>query len=341
MIMKKITSTLLMVLFAGSTLLAQDLFYGFGSKGYYNKISQETDIVTIPQLSVSFDKFVETKVVVSEGKLSKLQNTFEAASKGGSYGGEAKSSAQTITILNTDMQLSDFQELANEFQLILEEEISKAGIKVLPLQDFVKTEGFQKMSEKYSDKTENKGKKNSDEDTKSKIRMFPENGVFMFDEKSVARGGVPFIGMVRNIQKETGAILLLQNIDINFATVELDASVEASSIRKVTTAETKVIPKMNISRNTFDFVGKNGPNNASAEMTVEYLADKEFDAKIYQDPEKGRSLFGQIFGVGIPTIEFDPFIVEMNKETYKSAARDLFRKYAQDFAKTYASVGKK
>ncbi|GMQ23656.1 hypothetical protein Aoki45_03380 [Algoriphagus sp. oki45] len=338
--MKKISSTLLMVLFAVSTLPAQDLFSGFGSKGHYNKISQESDIVTIPQLSVSFDKFVETKVVVSEGKLSKLQNTFEAASKGGSYGGEAKSSAQTITILDTDMQLADFQELANDFQLILEEEISKAGIKVLPLQDFVKTEGFQKMSEKYSDKTANKGKKNSDEDTKSKVRMFPENGVFMFDENSLAKGGVPFIGMVRNIQKETGAVMLLQNIDINFATVELDASMEASTKRKVTTAETKVIPKMNISRNTFDFVGKNGPG-ASAELIVEYLADKEFDAKIYQDPEKGRSLFGQIFGVGIPTIEFDPFIVEMDKETYKSAARDLFRKYAQDFARTYASVGKK
>ncbi|TNF43404.1 MAG: hypothetical protein EP311_03195 [Cytophagales bacterium] len=339
--MKKITSTLFLVLLAYSGLVAQDMFKGFGSKGYYNKLSQESEIVTIPQLSVSFDKFVETKVVVSEGKLSKLQNTFEAASKGGSYGGEAKSSAQTTTILDTDMQLSDYQELANEFQLILEEEISKAGIQVLPLQEFVKTEGFQKMSEKYSDKTANKGKKNDDEDTKSKIRMFPENGVFIFDEKSLARGGVPFIGMIRNIQKETGAILLLQNIDINFATVELDVQLDAGTKKSVTTAETKVLPKMNISRNTFDFVGKNGANNASAELAMEYVANKEYKANIYKDSEKGKSLFNKMFGIGGATIEFDPFIVEMDKETYKAAARDMFRQYAQDFAKTYASVGKK
>jgi len=302
-------------------------------------VSQEKEIVTIPQLSVNFDRFVETKVVVQEGKLSKLQNTFAAASKGGSYGGSARSSAETTTILSTDMQLSDFQQLANEFQLILEEEISKAGIQVLPLTDFVQTEGFQKMQEKYSDKTANKGKKNTEEDTKSKIRMFPENGVFMFDEKSMALGGVSFVGMVRNIQKETDAILLLQNLDINFSTVELDVDLDAGVKRAVTTASTKVLPKMSISKNTFNFVGKNGPG-AFAEIKEEYISDKEYTGKIYQDAEKGKSFMEEMFGLG-PTIDFDPFIVEIDKETYKNAARDLFRAYAKDFAKTYASVSKK
>ncbi|WP_111392952.1 hypothetical protein [Algoriphagus aquaeductus] len=332
--MKKSMFAMLMVLLSMTQVQAQELFNGL-SKGPYRKTVDESDKITIPQFSINFETYTETKVVVQEGKLSKLQNTFEAASKGGQYGGSQSGSAKTTTILNSPLELADFQELANDFQLILEEEISKAGKTVLSLKDLTQTTGYGKLVEKYSTKTESKGKKNSEESVGvGQINMFPENSLFMFDEKSLTRGGgVPFVTMMRNFNKETGAVVMLNNVDVDFSTVELNVSLDAGTKGKTTTADTKVFPKMRISRNTMDFIGKGGsPSTAPATMVSEYVANKEYEAKIYKDTAKSKSLIDKMMGSGAK-IDFDPFIVEMSKDTYKQAARDLFRQYAQDLAK--------
>lgn len=337
--MKILSSILLASFFIAIQLQAQDLFEGFGTKGYLNKISKEQDAVVIPQLSISFDTYKEKKVVATESKLSKMQNTFSAMSKGSQYGGSARGSAMTVTILDTDMQLEDFQELANSFQQILEEEIANAGVKTIALKEFAKTESYSKLAEKYAEKTVDKGKKNSEENIgKGQIRIFPENSLFLFDEKSLVKGGgVSFITMLRGIIKETEAVLLLQNLDINFSTVELDVDVSAGVKRSVTEAQTKVLPKMSISRNVFDFLGKNGPG-AYAALKEDYVSSKEYKARIYQDKEKGKSMLEKMFSLKGATIEFDPYIVEMDKNTYKTAATELFRQYAKDFAKVYGSI---
>ncbi|MBC6367962.1 hypothetical protein [Algoriphagus sp. AK58] len=332
--MKKSILSILFVMLFLTQLQAQEIFNGL-SKGPYRKTVEESDKITIPQFSINFETYTETKVVVQEGKLSKLQNTFEAASKGGQYGGSQSGSAKTTTILNSPLELADFQELANDFQLILEEEIGKAGKNVLPLKDLVKTDGYAKMQEKYSSKTASKGKNNSDENVGvGQIKMFPENSLFMFDEKSVTRGGgVPFVTMMRNFNKETGAVVMLNNVDVDFSTVELNVSLDAGTQGKTTSADTKIFPKMRISRNTMDFIGKGGaPSTAPATLVSEYVANKEYEAKIYKDTAKSKSLIDKMTGSGAK-IDFDPFIVEMSKDTYKQAARDLFRQYAQDLAK--------
>lgn len=339
--MKSIATVFIGGLLTLSSLQAQEIFNGLSS-GPYRKVVDESDKLTIPQFSINFETFTETKVVVQEGKLSKLQNTFDAASKGGQYAGGQSSSAKTTTILNSPLDLSDFQQLADEFQLILEEEIGKVGKTVIPLEELTQTEGYSKLVEKYSGKTEDKGKKNSDDNVGvGQIKMFPKNSLFMFDEKSVTRGGgVPFVTMMRNFNKETGAVMLLTNLDIDFSTVELDVDLAAGTKRSVTTAETKVLPKMRITRNTFDFIGKGGsPSTAPAELVSEYVADKTYSAQIFQDASKSKSLIEKVMGSGAK-IDFDPFIVEMSKDTYKQAAKDLFRQYAQDFAKALAKGSK-
>lgn len=340
--MKKLIVAVLGTLFLSNGLHAQEIFEGI-SKGFYRKVADESDKITIPQFSINFETYSETKVVVQEGKLSKLQNVFDAASKGGQYGGNQSASARTTTILNSNLEMSDFQQLANDFQQILEEEITKAGKTVLPLNELTKTEGYAKMQEKFSSKTENKGKNNSDAKVGvGQIKMFPENSLFLFDEKSLSKGGVPFVTMMRNFNKETGAVVLLNNIDIDFSTVELNVSLDAGTKRSVTTADTKVIPKMRISRNTFDLIGKGGSANlVPATLMSEYVSGKEYSAKIYKDTAKSKSLLEGIFAIGVPNIDFDPFIVEMSKETYMQSARDLFRQYAQDFAKALVTSGGK
>lgn len=340
--MNKSILTILFALLCLTQVQAQEIFNGL-SKGPYRKIVDESDKITIPQFSINFETYTETKVVVQEGKLSKLQNVFEAASKGGQYAGNQRSSARTTTVLSSELELADFQELANDFQLILEEEISKVGKTVVPLTELTKTEGYAKLVEKYSSKTESKGKKNSEESVGvGQIKMLPENSLFLFDEKSLTRGGgVPFVTMMRNFNKETGAVVMLNNIDVDFSTVEMNVSLDAGAKRSVTTADTKVIPKMRISRNTFDFIGKGGsPSTAPATLVSEYVSNKEYTAKVYKDAAKSKGLLEEIFAVGVPTIDFDPFIVEMSKDTYKEAARDLFRQYAQDLAKALVAGGK-
>ena len=337
--MKAFAIFLIASLLSMSYLNAQELFSGFGKKGPYAKVVREFEKVTIPQLSITYKTYVETKVVEKEGRLSAMANTFDAASKGGTYVGKS-SSAMTVTILDVPMELADFQSLTNDFQKILEEELSNAGVPLVRLEDFAQTKMYAKWADKYSNKTENKGKKNDDENVgKGDIRMFPYQSLFVFDEKSlVLGGGVPFITMVRNTIKETGAAILLQNFDINFSVVDVDVDLAAGTKRTVTSATTEVFPRMNISRNTFNILGKNGPASAHAEITQEYKAEKEYGARIYQDPEKGKKLLEKMFSLKGATIEFEPFIVEMDKETYIAAAKDLFRQYSKDFASVYADV---
>ncbi len=254
--MNKPVFTILLAMLSLTQVQVQELFNGL-SKGAYRKAVDESDKIAIPQFSINFETYTETKVIVQEGKLSKLQNVVDAASKGGQYAGNQSSSARTTTVLSSELELADFQELANEFQVILEEELIKAGKTVIPLKELTQTAGYGKLAEKYSTKTESKGKKNSEESVGvGQIKMLPENSHFMFDEKSLVRGGgVPFVIMMRNFNKETGAVFLLNNIDVDFSTVELNVSLDAGTRKSVTTADTKVISKMRISQNTFDFIG--------------------------------------------------------------------------------------
>lgn len=335
--MKKFNLTLTLIFCMTSLLMAQETFEGIGKKGHYNKTVKGAEAFAIPQLAIGFETFVETKQVVQESKLSNLQNNFSAASKGKQYGGRQSSSARTTTILNADMELADFQELANDFQKILEGEIRNAGFKVYGLDELAEKPSYGKIADKFSNKTEKKAKKSKDEDIgQGQVKVLPENGLFMFDDKSFATGGVAFTVAMKNFYQETNAITLLQNISIDFSTVEMNVAIDAGRKGKTTTADTKVLPKMHINDNSFYFVGKNGSADYPGKLNGEYISEKEYSAKIYRDKEKGKSLFTKMFAIGTPSIDFDPFIVEMSKETYKDAARELFTQYSKDFASSLA-----
>jgi hypothetical protein len=325
-------------------LAAQELFNGIGQKGAYNKAVKNATTFYIPHFNIGFETYVETGMVIQEDKMSKLQNNFAAASKGKTYVGQS-GSAKTTTILDAGLELSDFQELANDFQAILEAEIEKAGFKVLSLNEMDKYPSYAKVVEKYGSKTERKQGKTAAEDIgATKVRVMPENSLFMFDENSVMRGGGPaFYGMMKKVQDETKAVMLLQNIDIDFSTVTLDVKLDAGTKGKVTKANTEVLPKMRITYNTFDFVGAGGgPNSAPGTITEEMVASNSYQAKIYRDKAKGESLFKSIFSLKMkPDVNFDPFIVEIQKDAYKAAARDLFKQYSQAFAQSLATAAKK
>ncbi len=306
---------------------AQELFEGFGGKkGFYNKIVAKSDKLVVPQLCISFNTYYETKETASK----KVRNSGVSST--------VSASGITTTVLNTDMKLEDFQQLADEFQLILEEELVKAGIPVLSLNDFTKTKSFEKLIDKYGNKTENKQDKNSDDRIgKGRIRVFPKNSVFIFDENSLMRGGVASITQNRKLIKETKAIPLLQNITINFATMKIEAKIDGVDF----SSEATIIPRMSISKNTFDFFGNDGVNNVAASLLAPpYIANTSYNANIYQNASKGKGLLEALF-TNMNNIEFDPFIVDMNKDMYMKYARDLFRQYSSDFAKTCAAVKKK
>jgi hypothetical protein len=343
--MKKLFLSIAVLAGSMNFLPAQEMFTGIGTKGHYNKTIKDATSFTIPQLSVGFETYVETKQVVQEGKLSKLQNVFEAHSKGGQYAGQQSGSAQVTTILNAGMTLMDYQQLTNEFQQILETEIENAGFGVVKLEDLMQQESFSKIKEKFEGKTDKKkGKTNESDIGNTKVQMLPENGIFMFNENSLAVGGVALAVAVKNYYKESDAILLTQNIDLDFSTVELDVDLDAGTKRKVTSAEMKVLPKMRISYNTFDFIAKNGsPAGTPARMIEEFISDKEYNAVISKDKEKAESLMSKLFSLKPKAdVNFDPRIIEMSKEDYIESAKYLFTQYSKEFAKALvlASQGK-
>lgn len=335
--MKKLSTTLAALALSAGTIFGQEVFNGIGAKGTYNKAIKGTEAFYVPQFQIGFETYSETVQVVQEGKLSKLQNNFAAHSKGGQYAGQQSGSAKVTTILNAEMELQDFQELANDFQAILDKEIEKAGFKVIRMSDIDKYPSFEKVKEKYGNKTDRKaGKSSADDIGSGMIKVYPQNTLFMFDEKSALTGGGPaFYTMMKKVHAETGGTMILQNIQIDFTTVELDVDLSAGRKGKTTTAEMKVLPKMRISYNTFDFIGpKGGPNPAPARMNDEFISNKAYNAKIYSDKAKAETLFSKMFSLkGKPDVNFDPRIVEMSKEDYKTAARDLFTQYSQEFAK--------
>ncbi|MCH7413455.1 hypothetical protein MM213_08165 [Belliella sp. R4-6] len=334
--MKKIIlSAAILTLTAGS-LLAQEMFNGFGTKGFYNKSLKNQDSFYIPQMQIGFETYVETKEVEKESKLSAFANNMAAHSKGGQYGGRQSSSARVTTILDAGMELADFQSLANDFHKILEDEIAKAGFKVLPMEDVDKLDSYQKIKDKYSDKTDRKQSKADPSDVGfGTIKVYPENTLFMFDEKSVMKGGGPaFYGMLKKIHAETNAGMILQNLTIDFSTVELDVKLDAGVKGKTTTAEMKILPKMRITYNTMDFITpKGGPNSAPASLNSEFISGKEYNANIYSDKEKAASLFKKFFAISVPSVDFDPRIIEISKEDYIAASKDLFTQYSKEFAK--------
>lgn len=151
--MKKISMAIAGLLLLAHSAFSQKQFDGIGEKGFYNSSVKGATAFYVPQMSIGFETYVETTVVVQEGKLSKLQNTFGAASKGKTYTGQS-GSAKTTTILDAGLELADFQELANEFQAMLDSEIEKAGFTVLRMSEMDKYPSFAKVVEKYSAKTE-------------------------------------------------------------------------------------------------------------------------------------------------------------------------------------------
>ncbi|MBW3468974.1 hypothetical protein [Arthrospiribacter ruber] len=336
--MKKPILTLAAAILISGNLAAQELFTGVGAKGYYNKVLKGQDAFYIPQFQIGFETYSETAQVVQEGKLSKLQNTFEAHSKGGQYAGGQKGSAKVTTILDAGLSLEDFQTLANDFQSILENEIEKSGFKVLRMSEVDGMESFGKIKEKFDNKTDKKqGKASSDDIGTGTVKVMPDLTIFMFDEKSVMKGGGPaFYTMLKKTHAETNATMILQNLNVDFSTVELDVQLDAGRKGKTTTAEMKVLPKMRISSNSFDFIGpKGGPSSAPASLNGEFVSDKEYNARIYSDKKKAESLFSQWFSLkSKPSVDFDPRIVEITREDYMTAARDLFTQYSQSFANT-------
>ncbi|MCH7402903.1 hypothetical protein ACFOUP_16740 [Belliella kenyensis] len=334
--MKKIILSVAMLSLSAGSLFAQELFDGFGAKGFYNKSLKNQDSFYIPQMQIGFETYVETKQVEKESKLSAFANNMAAHSKGGQYGGRQSSSARVTTILNAGMELSDFQALANDFHQILENEIEKAGLSILKMEDVDKLDSYQKIKEKYSDKTDKKQSKADPSDIGfGTIKVYPKHTLFMFDEKSVMKGGGPaFYGMLKKIHAETNAGMILQNLTIDFSTVELDIEIDAGTRGKTTTAAMKILPKMRITYNTMDFITpKGGPNSAPASLSSEFVSSKEYTANIYSDKEKAASLFKKFFAINVPSVDFDPRIIEMSKEDYIAASKDLFTQYSREFAK--------
>ncbi|MFN3800803.1 hypothetical protein [Belliella pelovolcani] len=334
--MKKIILSAAILTLSAGSLFAQEMFTGIGTKGHYNKTIKGATAFAIPQLSVGFETYVETKEVVQEGKLSKLQNVFEAHSKGGQYAGQQSGSAQVTTILNAGMTLEDYQALTNDFQKILEREIANAGFKVVPVEELMQQDAFQKVKDRFEGKTDKKkGKVDESDIGNAKVQMLPEQGIFMFNEKSFAVGGVPLAVAIKNYYKASDAILMTQNIDVDFSTVELDVDLDAGRRGKTTSAEMKVVPKMRITYNTFDFISKNGsPSSTPARLNADFISDKEYSAVISKDKAKAESLMSKLFSLKAkPDVNFDPRIIEMSKEDYIAASKDLFTQYSKEFAK--------
>ncbi|WP_194976017.1 hypothetical protein [Aquiflexum lacus] len=354
--MKKTAISLMVYcLISTSSIFAQDLFDGIGTKGFQNKNIKGAEGFIVPQLNIGFETFTETVKIQQESKVSNIRNNLATVGTNKNYVRQS-GAAKVTTILSVDMLPEDFQSLSNDFQKILEEEISKAGFTVTPLEELDQFSAYAPIKERFGNKTEKtKGKTADVEIGDGKVMFLPENGIMMYngDLKSVSMG----IGLIKNLKdlmKESSSIVLMQNLDIDFSNVELDVDfksrmrVSTSTVgyyeitstdkSKSTDATYNVYPVMKIKNNNIGIVDKTGSMPAApVSLKKDFISDIPYEAKLYTDKKKSESLFNQLFSLKRKMdVDFDPIIVEMSKETYMDASRHLFRMYSQEFAKTLA-----
>jgi hypothetical protein len=355
--MKKTAIALIMYGIIGtSSIFAQDLFDGIGTKGIQNRTLKGAEGIIVPQLNVGFETFIETVKIQQESKVSNIRNNLATVGTNKNYVRQS-GAAKVTTILSVEMGPSDFQALSNDFQNIMEEEISKAGFKVTSLNELDNFDAYAPIKERFGNKTEKtKGKTSDVEIGDGKVVFLPENGIMMYsgDMRSVSLG----IGLIKNLKdlmKESNSIIVMQNLDIDFSNVELEVEfqsrmrvstnnvgyykVTSSDNNKSTDANFNVYPVMKIKNNNVGLVDKTGSMPQSPIMLKEdFVSDKPYEAKLYTDKKKSESLFNQIFSLKRKMdVDFDPIIVEMTKEIYMDASRDLFTQYSREFAKALAA----
>lgn len=345
------TVLLFLLITMTSSAIGQSAFnrLGEGEKSLndFRKLSN----VMIPQFRLGFETHSQVTIMRQEGKLSALAGNLATVGTDKTYNRQ-RSYVEASAILDAGMEKEDFQTLTNELHQILLDEFKKQGIHVVDGDELSKIKSYQKIQEGFSAKTSRQEDKKEKADLNDdRIYYLADNSLMIYKGDGVAHG-VGTITRLKKLVKEADAVILLPNIDVDFCVIKLDAEVEGgwnysgSSTFKSTNANCEVFPVMNISELTLSTIGSNGSVSIGAtNITLKepFMAEKSYQAKMYQDKEKSKSLFKKLFALGVPDVEFNPMIIELSKEDYMNAARDLFRQYGEALAKAvkYSQQNKK
>lgn len=347
--MKKILLPLMLALMV-VTSSAQSRFNLLGEGEKAPSDFRKLSGVTVPQLRVGFETHSVATIVKQEGKVSALRGNLATVGTNKNYTRQS-SMVEASSILNSGMEKSDFQQLTNDFQLILEDELKKAGIKLTTNTELQSVKEYAPIKENFSKKTDKVESKQEDADlSEDRIYYIPDNSLMIYNGTGVGHGVGTIVKLQKLVQK-TDAVMLLHNLDVDFSFIKLEADVQGgwnysgSSTIKTTNASVQVFPIMNIPDLKLVTIGSNGSiSTVPITLKSTYLSQKTYEAKMYQDKKKSESLFTQMFSLKRKRdIEFDPMIIELSKEDYIRAAKDMFRQYASDLAKAidYSQKNKK
>jgi hypothetical protein len=341
--MSKLTTISVIMCLMSGVVLAQSKFTFLGEGEKSEKDLRKLSGVMAPQLSVGFETYSVTTIMESESKVSAIRGNLATVGTNKNYTRQS-SLIEASTILNANMEKEDFQQLTNDFQKILEEELTKGGVRTIKLAELQGMKEYRPIRDQFAKKTDKvSGKQETADISKDKIYYLADNSLMIYKGEGIGHG-VATITKLKKLVSKADAVMLLHNIDVDFAVVKIDAEVGGgwsyggSSKYKSTKANLQVFPIMNISDLKLTLVNSTGSITPTPiRLKDSFLAEKSYPAKMYHDEKKSESLFMKMFSLKAKRdIEFDPMIIEMEKEVYMNAARDLFRQYSAELAKEIA-----
>lgn len=347
--MKRIVTLLLSITLVTMHIQAQSLYNYLGQGERNDKDLRKMGSFAIPQLRVGFETYSVKTVFVQEGRASAMASSLATIGTNKSYNRQG-STIEASAILNSNMEKEDFQQLTEDFQTIMEDALEAAGLKVHRLADLGSFKEYGSLEDKFSKKTAKLNEKKEESELGNKIVYYlPENGLMMYDGSSIG-WAVPTIVKVKKMTTKNDVILMIKNVDVDFSFIMIEGSVKGGWNRnsganyKNTEAKMEVLPVMNVKDVKLSLAGSTGSVAPTPIVLKDtYTASKSYEASLYQDAKKSESLFVKLFAFKRKDIEFDPMIIEVDKEVLMNAARDLFKEYSKDFAETvlYATQNKK
>lgn len=348
----KTTLLFLVSCMLGAVTLAQSPFIDLGpgekSLGDFRKLPG----ISIPQLRVGYELYREERIVVKESGVSAFANSLSTVGTDKNYSRQ-QAGIQTSSILDAGLTKEDFQLLTNEFHDILHEELAKNGVKVVSYTDMQGMKEYQALAENFGKKSERQEDKKEKRDlSQDRIYYLSDESIMIYNGEGVGHS----VGTIVKLKKFVGAseaVMLLQNLDVDFCVIELDGKVEGgfsdggrgNTVNTSTQATSKVLPIMNVAVANITTIGANGSISVRPiELKEPLRADNEYQAKLFKDKQKSENLFASLFSLKpANAVEFDPTIIQLSKEDFREAAHDLFRKYARVLAENiqYSQANKK
>ena len=348
--MIRIVTFLLAAIVSSSS--AQSIFKGLGEGEKNKKAVSSIDALVVPQFKINYNTYSEVDLEEKESKISALRGNLKTVGTNQNYSRQSSLIKATSILKVDDLALADFEKLTVELQAIMTKELMAVGIKVLSPEEMQSLASYEKLAEKKSGKADKVADKAATKEVgEDKIEVLAKGGTIICSgDMNFCGFGPGMLPKIQKLQQESKASIMLQNLDIDFSSVIIEADVKAGVVKetqlnwpgtyKNTEAKSQVIPAMKVLNNQLVLVDNKGTPHVF-ELKNEFISDKPFNGKLYQDKKQSETMLNKMFSMKRKAnVEFDPVIVEMNKEEYLSAAKHLFELYSKELAAAIVAARK-